>query len=134
MKRQRMTPAEVMSALRNRVYTVDLSTGAVTRTATGRVVTPFSKKGGRKLIRMYVKGKVKAMHLARLVWMAGAGRTIPKEFEVHHRDENNASDGWDNLICLHRLDHQKMHNCRVSAHVARDPTDPNNIYAEDIPY
>lgn len=123
MKRQRMTPREVMTALRRKVYTVDLSTGAVTRTATGRVVTPYLKKGGRKLIRLYVAGKVKAMHVARLVWMAGAGRTIPKGFEVHHRDDDSSSDAWDNLICLHRLDHHKVH-----------AADPSNVYAEDIPY
>ena len=118
-----MTPREVMTALRRKVYTVDLSTGAVTRTATGRVVTPYLKKGGRKLIRLYVAGKVKAMHVARLVWMAGAGRTIPKGFEVHHRDDDSSSDAWDNLICLHRLDHHKVH-----------AADPSNVYAEDIPY
>lgn len=60
------------------------------------------------------------MHVARLVWMAGSGRTIPKGFEVHHRDELNSSDGWPNLICLHRLDHQKMH-----AH--------QEVYWDDIP-
>lgn len=121
MKRQRMTPREVLGALTNRVYTVDLVTGAVTRARTGRVVTPFVKGGGRKLIRLYWNGKVKAMHLARLVWMAGAKRTIPKRFEVHHRDERNSSDGWDNLICLHQLDHRKLHR-------------NTDVYAEDIPY
>lgn len=121
MKRQRMTPREVMSALTKRVYTVDLTTGAVTRTATGRVVTPYVKKGGRRLIRLYMNGKVKALHAARLVWMAGAGRTIPKDFEVHHRDETNDSDGFENLVCLHRLDHRKMHRAEA-------------VYWEDIPY
>jgi hypothetical protein len=120
VKRQRMTPMEVLRALRARVYVVDLATAAVTRAATGRQVTPFVKPGGRKLVRVYVNGKVKALHLARLVWMAGADRTIPKQFEVHHRDEMNSSDGFDNLICLHKLDHRKMHAATA-------------IYAADIP-
>lgn len=116
MPRPRMTPKEVLSALVRRIYVVDLETGEVTRRQTNRVVTPFVKKGGRKLIRLYVNGKVKAIHLARLVWMAGAKRTIPKQFEVHHRDEQNDSDGFANLICLHMLDHRKMH-----AHVVEEP-------------
>jgi hypothetical protein len=107
---------EVLAALQQRVYTVDLETAEVTRRQTGRVVTPFVKKSGRKLIRVYVNGKVKAIHLARLVWMAGSKRTIPKQFEVHHRDEQNDSDGFENLICLHRLDHRKMH-----ANVVEEP-------------
>lgn len=109
MPRPRLTPMEVLKAIRQRVYTVDLDTAEVTRRQTRRVVTPFTKKGGRKLVRVYVNGKVKAIHLARLVWMAGADRTIPKQFEVHHFDEKNDSDGYANLICLHRLDHRKMH-------------------------
>lgn len=121
MKKPRMRPMEVLAALRARVYTVCLTTGALTRTSTGRRVTPFTKKGGRRLVRVYVAGKVKAIHLARLVWMAGADRTIPKQFEVHHRDERNDSDGFANLICLHRLDHRKMHAA-------------TEVYAEDIPY
>lgn len=110
MRKARLTAREVMAAIRRKVYTVDLATGTLTRTSTGRVVTPFAKKGGRKLVRVYAEGKVKAIHLARLVWMAGAGRLIPKRFEVHHRDGDNDNDGFDNLICLHYLDHRKVHN------------------------
>lgn len=121
MKRQRLTDREVLRVLRKKLYTVDLTTGAVTRTKTGRVVTPFVKKGGRKLIRLYAGGKVKALHLAKLVWMAGTSRTVPKDFEVHHFDEMNDNDGFDNLLCLHKLDHRKFHKHQ-------------EVYAEDIPY
>ncbi len=107
MKRQRLTPVEVLRILRKKVYVVDLATGVVTRG--GRAVTPFVKPSGRRLIRLYYQGKVKAIHLACVVWMAGANRTIPKGFEVHHLDEMNDSDQWDNLVCLHSLDHRKMH-------------------------
>ncbi|HYH64867.1 MAG TPA: HNH endonuclease [Urbifossiella sp.] len=107
MPRPLLTPREVLQALRRKVYAVDLATGEVTRR--GRAVTPFVKPSGRRLVRVYYGGKVKAMLLARLVWMAGANRTIPKGFEVHHHDEENDNDAFRNLFCLHKLDHRKRH-------------------------
>lgn len=121
MPKPRLTQKEVLKALRQRVYVVDLTTGEVTRRRSNRVVTPYVKKGGRKLIRLYVGGKVKAIHLSRLVWMAGANRLIPKRFEVHHFDEENDNDGFGNLICLHALDHRKMHASRYAAEAEKVP-------------
>ena len=41
--------------------------------------------------------------------MAGTGEAIPKGFEVHHEDEETQSNAFDNLLCLHKLDHRKKH-------------------------
>jgi len=106
-RREVMTPREVLRALRAGLYTVDRHTGAVT--SKRGPVAMWQKPSGRRFVRLYVRGKVKAIAVARLVWMSVADRVIPRGFEVHHDDEDNANDAWDNLLCLHRLDHRKKH-------------------------
>jgi hypothetical protein len=106
--REVMTPREVLAAIRAGLYAVDADTGSVTNRR-GKPVAFVVKPSGRRFVRLYVRGKVKAIAVARLVWMSVAGRTIPKGFEIHHRDEDNSNDAWNNLICLHALDHLKVH-------------------------
>jgi hypothetical protein len=65
----------------------------------------------RRFVRLYGFGGVRTIALARLVWISVVGEPLPsKDWEVHHRDECNHSDGWDNLIAVHKLDHRKLHN------------------------
>lgn len=100
----------VLEALRTGHYRVCPDTGEVTGPA-GKVVTPFpSGRSGRlKFIRIYYQGKVKTLRLSKLVWMSQTRVPVPTGYEVHHWDENPENDVWDNLFCLHELDHRKLH-------------------------
>jgi len=53
--------------------------------------------------------KRKSVNVSHLVWMDATRVLIPKDFEIHHRDENPLNNNFDNLICVHQLDHRKLH-------------------------
>src|SRR5262245_8910440 len=104
-----LTDADVLVLLKTSAYKVDLETAAITG-PTGKSITPWPDKRGRWFVRLYAEGcKRRAVMRAKLVWMAGANSTVPKDFEVHHQDEDNTNDRWDNLLCVHKADHGKFH-------------------------
>jgi len=45
----------------------------------------------------------------RLVWLKYTKTPIPKNFEIHHLDGNSNNNNWNNLVCVHKLDHKKFH-------------------------
>lgn len=51
----------------------------------------------------------RSCHVSQLVWMTNAGRPIPDGFEIHHRDENPHNNDFENLVCVHPMDHSKLH-------------------------
>lgn len=53
-----------------------------------------------------IDGKNYAYH--RLVWMVHIGN-IPPEHEIHHIDMNKGNNRIENLMCLHKSDHLKLH-------------------------
>lgn len=84
--------------------------GRVYQIETGREVTPYTgNKEGHKYIRVYGNGVKKSLAVHRAIWMIMTGEPIPEGWEIHHRDENNKNNLFDNLICLHPFDHRKMH-------------------------
>lgn len=108
-----MTSQEVLGLLRSGTYRVDVETGGVFGRK-GEPVTPYaSGSKGYLFVRLYavIRGqrKTKTIAVQRLVWMAATGEPIPAGFEVHHEDEEVQSNGFENLLCLHRLDHRKKH-------------------------
>lgn len=60
-------------------------------------------------VRLYYQCKRRYLEFHRLVWLANARCDIPDGWEIHHRDEDQESNGWKNLFCLHKLDHAKLH-------------------------
>lgn len=64
---------------------------------------------GDPRVDLYHEAKRKSCHVSQLVWMQSSGVPIPQGFEIHHRDENPLNNQWDNLICVHSLDHIKLH-------------------------
>lgn len=55
------------------------------------------------------EGERISIHVSNLVWMYFCGE-IPKSFEIHHIDENPLNNAFDNLLCLHYMDHrEKFH-------------------------
>lgn len=109
-----ISEAEVLDAIRDGAFRVDLDTGEVT-TASGRRLVPFSNRTDRRrFVRLHMGGRRRGIAVARLVWMAATMRLIPEGFEIHHEDEDCGNDARRNLICLHPDDHRKVHGQAVS--------------------
>lgn len=64
----------------------------------------------RSFVRLHDNNSRCGISVARLVWMSQTKARIPVNFEVHHRDNDETNDDWQNLTCLHKLDHKKEHN------------------------
>jgi hypothetical protein len=112
----RISELQVLALLKAGKYKVCRRTAEVIGPR-GKPITPHPcgcknvGSGGRLFVRIYGFGGVRTISVARLVWISVVGEPLPsKDWEVHHRDECNHSDAWDNLIAVHKLDHRKLHN------------------------
>lgn len=64
---------------------------------------------GDPRVDLFHGGRRKSMHVSHLIWMWGTNCTIPDGFEIHHRDEDPNNNDFNNLLCLHAIDHAKLH-------------------------
>jgi hypothetical protein len=71
-------------------------------------VKPFTSHG-YEFIRLYDVDKVKTIGVARLVWIVATGCEVPGQFEIHHWDRDRKNNAFGNLLCVHKLDHKKLH-------------------------
>ena len=51
--------------------------------------------------------KPKGLHVS--VWEFHTGKTVPKGYVIHHKDENTLNNEFSNLECLSRSEHSKHH-------------------------
>lgn len=112
---KRLTDRDVLQLLRDGVYYVDIEHGVALSQKMRPLATEQSRtrKGGELalFVRMYFDNCfIRKIALARLVWIAATKRTIPKGFQVHHRDTDFRNNRWQNLFCLYKLDHRKLHD------------------------
>jgi hypothetical protein len=99
----------ILMLLRRGIYRVDTDTGLVYGQKGELITLVPSGPEGYLFVRLYWASKRKAIAVHRLVWMARTGRPIPPGFEVHHRDTDTQRNAFSNLLCLHELDHRKLH-------------------------
>lgn len=102
-------------------YAVGLNDGIVYRITNSGIQPLFTfrcKKHSHIYVRLFRYGKSKAIAVHRLVWLAGTGSPIPEGWEIHHRDGVTSHNWFDNLFCLHPVDHRKLH----SRGLLEDPT------------
>lgn len=91
-------------------YRVDLDTGFIYGRA-GKKLQPWvGSDEGHLFIGLYNGGQRRAIAVARLVWLAATMQPIPPKFEMHHRDLNVEHNSFSNIVCLHYLDHKKIHH------------------------
>lgn len=116
-----MTPDELLEILEEGRYHVCPQTGELIKQigVGGRVITPAYDKSGRAFVRLYANNKRKTIFLNRLVWMSVTKSVIPEGFEIHHWDSNHANNAFDNLYCLHKMDHDKVHRLQTRLEVQR---------------
>lgn len=103
-----MTKRELLRLLLSEHYSVDIHAGTI-RNQKGNLLKAYPNEEGHLFVRLYKDGKRKASAVHRLVWMYATRSTIPKEFEIHHRDRDTSNNAFENLLCVHRLDHIKFH-------------------------
>ena len=65
---------------------------------------------GDPRVDLWHEGKRRSCNVSHLVWMLCTGRVIPEGFEIHHADEDPLNNSFENLVCVHPLDHGKLHN------------------------
>lgn len=111
MKRKspELTIPEVLECLRRNLYSVDLERGIIYRRNGKPLHTEPDKNRGALHVRIWFGGRRRMCPVAALVWMVGANDVVPPNYEVHHRDENILNNSWENLVCLHKSDHHKIH-------------------------
>lgn len=107
-----LSQKEIIGLLKAGVYEIDPVTCEFR--SGGKVIKPWvGPEDGRAWCRLYHQGKRKQILRARLVWMSQTLCVVPKNWEVHHQDSDPRNDSWDNLLCLHQVDHRKVHqDCR----------------------
>jgi hypothetical protein len=103
-----LTQREILRLLKTGAYKVDLESGQVL--GPKGIVKPVPDDRGYLFVRLYGDRKRKMIAVQRLVWLAGAGQPIPPRFEIHHRDEDFENNAWENLLCVHKSDHAKLHS------------------------
>jgi len=64
---------------------------------------------GDARVDLWHEGLRRSCHVSQLVWMVNAGMPIPKGFEIHHLNEDIHDNHFANLVCVHSLDHAKLH-------------------------
>lgn len=90
--------------------------GRKPRQVSVRVMKETSDRQPRKHLEIYfgrnVDGtlnKITIMY-SRLIWMIGTGEKIPANYEIHHINEDHSNNAFSELICVHHIDHAKLHN------------------------
>jgi hypothetical protein len=105
---QLMTKRDLLNTVLTSSYKFDIETGKIFG-QTGKRIIPYPNDEGHLFVRIYWKGKRKACAVHRLIWMAATRSSIPEGFEVHHRDNDTSHNPFYNLMCVHKMDHDKFH-------------------------
>lgn len=106
----RLSDEDIMQLVRDGKYHVDLEAGLVFSDRTRQEVFTYAgNEEGYLFIRLYDQPKHRTLPVSQVVWIVGTQSTIPKGWEVHHRDGNIKNNSFSNLYCLHPVDHRKLH-------------------------
>lgn len=128
-KRRKQIGRAILKLIRNQALTVDgidephprifLSRpGRPRREVSVRAARPSNRgrhRQQRYMLELYfpeLKTKTTLM-FSRLLWMIDTASLIPHGWQVHHRDEDWKNNARSNLICLHVVDHDKVHKSDV---------------------
>lgn len=128
--RPKLSVGDVVSLLKSGAYTVNPATAEV-RNRRGQIIGGFlCGREGKKYRYVRVHGKapdgrlgVKTLPVSKLVWISVTRREVPKGFQLHHRDRDTTNDSWPNLLCVHELDHVKLHAADAPENTAVTPAE-----------
>ena len=106
----KLTHREIIKLVDTGVYIVDIYKGTVSSGKTEKELFTFpGNTEGYAWVRVYNAPKMRSIAVSNLVWIKGARATIPKNFEIHHRDLDITNNAYYNLFALHKDDHAKLH-------------------------
>lgn len=108
-----MNQKDILQTIRKGIYAVNITTGTVNNVS-GKELSFYQAEDGHLFVRLYHNGKRKAIAVHRLVWMCATKSTIPKDYEVHHIDGDPTNNTFENLMCVHKLDHRKFHRALLN--------------------
>lgn len=74
------------------------------------------EKGDPRVDICFEKRKL-SINISHLVWMHRCNQTIPIDFEMHHIDENPLNNLFCNLLCIHKIDHHKLHKIEIEEEI-----------------
>lgn len=60
-------------------------------------------------VDLFYKGLHRGVLISHLVWMYNTNQILPENFQIHHIDNDPMNNEFSNLICVHPLDHVKLH-------------------------
>ncbi len=106
----KLTQKDILGLLRIGKYSVDFETGDIYGQGGKLLKSQTGNSEPYLYINLYDTGKRIAIVVHKLVWMAGTMSTVPRNFEIHHRDLDPTNNSFNNLICVHKIDHAKLHS------------------------
>lgn len=111
---QKMPPDVLLDLILSDKYLIDLDLGIVQSTITKKELYTFRNKrwGNHLFIRLYCGSYRKGISVSRVIWIKGSGCLIPEGWEIHHINENPLDNRFENLCCLHPIDHKKRHQAQ----------------------
>lgn len=110
LSNDRLTDRAIIEAVVEGRYLVDLETGEVKSGRTNKPLFTYASERSPNLwVRVYVGGKMRALPVARFVWIVGTDSELPDGWEVHHVDLDPLNNSFNNLLALHPKDHDRFH-------------------------
>ena len=81
----------------------------------GRQLSQYERKRkrctvGDQCVKICHEGSKYTWAVSHLCWMFFTRSPIPDGFQIHHVDEDCTNNLFDNLICIHERDHDKLHH------------------------
>lgn len=106
-----LTDTDIINLVVKGKYTVDLEAGIILSGRTGKpLYTSCSERSPNLWVRVYDHPGIRALPVARMVWIVGTGHQLPDGWEVHHWNLDPIDNRFSNLLALHPDDHRKFHN------------------------
>jgi hypothetical protein len=108
----KFTHLEVIDLFDRGEYLIETEEKGIVSSKSGRPLFTFcnSQRSAGPWVRLYRSPKMITIPISHCVWLYRARIQIPKGFEIHHRNLDPTDNRWDNLFCLFRLDHSKLHS------------------------
>lgn len=107
---RRLTLANVRQLFREGVYYLGEDNQVISK-RTKKPLFQYTNQTptGTPYVRLFSKDAYGCFAISRIIWTVATGEDIPKGWEVHHRDGNPLENDFNNLLCLHPVDHKKVH-------------------------
>lgn len=115
MKRYGIAKTKILWLLQQKIVTLQVDENGSTVVSKGgkelaqRINTRRRMNDGDARVDICFDKKKLSINVSHLVWMFYTNCVIPEGWEIHHRNEDPTDNSFNNLICVHPIDHRKLH-------------------------